>query len=151
MNRERELLQRVAVQLLVFDLKKASDLVDEIQELLAQPEQTEQASFNWDGAPVICELNGYRYYLGPDADKELNWADAKAWCESVGGELPPRDILLQAYLNEDIKPLFKESWYWSSTDDYTTTDWIQDFSGGNQDTNGKNSTNYVRTVKRGKQ
>jgi hypothetical protein len=38
-SRERELLQRVAVQLPVFDLKKASDLVDEIQELLAQPEQ----------------------------------------------------------------------------------------------------------------
>lgn len=42
MNRERELLQTVAVQLLVFDLKKASDLVDEIQELLAQPEQEQE-------------------------------------------------------------------------------------------------------------
>ena len=39
MSEERELLQRVAVQLLVFDLKQSSDLVDEIQELLAQPEQ----------------------------------------------------------------------------------------------------------------
>ena len=42
MSKERELLQTVAVQLLVFDLKQSSDLVDEIQELLAQPEQTEQ-------------------------------------------------------------------------------------------------------------
>ena len=39
MSEERELLQRVAVQLLVFDLKQSSDLVDEIQELLAQPEK----------------------------------------------------------------------------------------------------------------
>ena len=39
MSIERELLQRVAVQLLVFDLKQSSDLVDEIQELLAQPEK----------------------------------------------------------------------------------------------------------------
>ena len=47
MSRERELLQRVAVQLPVFDLKKASDLVDEIQELLAQPEQTKQEPVAW--------------------------------------------------------------------------------------------------------
>jgi hypothetical protein len=38
MSKERKLLEKVAVQLLVFDLKKASDLVDEIQELLAQPD-----------------------------------------------------------------------------------------------------------------
>ena len=38
MSKERELLARVAVQLLVFDLKQSSDLVDEIRELLAQPE-----------------------------------------------------------------------------------------------------------------
>ena len=39
MSKERKLLEKVAVQLSVFDLKKASDLVDEIKELLAQPEQ----------------------------------------------------------------------------------------------------------------
>jgi hypothetical protein len=39
MSKERKLLEKVAVQLLVFDLKKASDLVDEIQELLAQPDE----------------------------------------------------------------------------------------------------------------
>ena len=40
MSRERKLLEKVAVQLSVFDLKKASDLIGEIQELLAQPEQS---------------------------------------------------------------------------------------------------------------
>ena len=45
MSKERELLARVAVQLLVFDLKQSSDLVDEIQELLAQPEQTEPVAW----------------------------------------------------------------------------------------------------------
>ena len=39
MSKERKLLEKVAVQLPVFDLKKASDLVDEIQELLAQPDE----------------------------------------------------------------------------------------------------------------
>ena len=47
MSKERKLLEKVAVQLPVFDLKKASDLVDEIQELLAQPEQTKQEPVAW--------------------------------------------------------------------------------------------------------
>ena len=38
MSKERELLEKIAVQLPVFDLEKASALVDEIQKLLAQPE-----------------------------------------------------------------------------------------------------------------
>ena len=51
MSKERKLLEKVAVQLLVFDLKKASDLVDEIQELLAQPEEEEDE--------YISEESGY--------------------------------------------------------------------------------------------
>ena len=43
MSRERELLQRVAVQLLVFDLKQSYALIVEIQELLAQPEQIKRS------------------------------------------------------------------------------------------------------------
>ena len=74
MSKERELLQRVAVQLLVFDLKQSSDLVDEIQELLAQPEQTEPVEIcpdcgskvRWyhcrEGTRVICgdKCQGYK-------------------------------------------------------------------------------------------
>ena len=140
-------------------LEKHEELKKQVQELSFQQDLNQEQLlaiingafkeiFNWENSLVICEINGYRWHLGTEADKEMSWNDAKDWCESVGGELPPRDILLQAYLNEDIKPLFKESWYWSSTDDYTTTDWIQDFCGGNQDTNGENRTNYVRTVKK---
>ena len=74
MGKERELLARVAVQLLVFDLKQSSDLVDEIQELLAQPEQTEPVEIcpdcgskvRWyhcrEGTRVICgdKCQGYK-------------------------------------------------------------------------------------------
>ncbi len=39
MTEVRELLEKIAVQLSVFDLKQSYALIGEIQELLAQPEQ----------------------------------------------------------------------------------------------------------------
>lgn len=107
-----------------------------------------QASFNWDKAPVICELNGYRWHLGQETYEELNWNDAIEWCQSVGGGLPPRDILLQCYMNEDIKSLFKTEWYWSSTEFDTSDAWVQYFFNGNQDTYTKTNKTCVRAVKK---
>ena len=108
----------------------------------------EEQPFNWDDAPVICEINGYRWLLGPEADDEMNWADAKDWYESVGGELPPRDILLQCFMKDDIKPLFKTSWYWSSTEFSATSTWRQSFFNGIQYGGSKLNHNYVRAVKK---
>jgi len=124
--------------------KKIKELQAQIEALKAQ----NMTNFNWSEAPIICELNGYRWYLGPEGDVELNWVDAMAWCESAGGELPSRDILLQAYLNEDIKPLFKKSWYWSSTEFDATYVWGQGFSSGDQYGNGKALSYYVRAVRK---
>ena len=53
----RELLEKVAVQLSVFDLKKASDLVDEIQELLAQPEQPEPVYWENEKKALLNEID----------------------------------------------------------------------------------------------
>lgn len=138
----------------VSSLQKIRELQDQIDMLKAEIE-TEQESFNWDEAPVICELNGYRWLLGKEADDELDWQDAKDWCEAVGGELPTREVLLMAYLNEDIKPLFKEFWHWSSTEFNATGAWRQTFTNGNQTfTNGnqtygnKTSNYYVRAVRK---
>jgi hypothetical protein len=127
-------------------LQKIKELQDQIDALKAQ----EKVSFNWENAPVICELNGYRWILGQEADKELNWQDAKDWCKSVGGELAPRDILLQCYMNEDIKPLFKDGWYWSGTESSASTAWGQLFGNGNQDNdfNFKTYNFYVRAVRK---
>ena len=105
-------------------------------------------SFDWKNEPIICELNGYRWFLGTEADEEMSWNDAKAWCKSVGGELPPRDILLQAYLNEDINPLFKKSWYWSSTEFSAAVAWGQTFGSGGQYNYGKANYSCVRAVKK---
>jgi hypothetical protein len=107
-----------------------------------------QKTFDWKNGPIICELNGYRWHLGTEADKAMNWAEAKAWCESVGGELPPRDVLLQAYLNEDIKTIFQKDWYWSGTEFNTQGAWRQLFGNGFQDYSFKTDTCYVRAVKK---
>ncbi len=127
-------------------LQKIKELQEQIDVLKAEAQVAE--SFNWDKAPVICEINSYRWHLGPEADEELNWADAKAWCQSVGGELPPRDILLQCFMNEDTKPLFKASWYWSSTEFDATYAWGQYFNSGTQYNYNKTLINYVRAVRK---
>jgi len=112
--------------------------------LISQEEQ----SFNWGDAPVICELNGYRWYLGQEADEEMNWHEAVEWCRSVGGELLPREVLLMCYIKEDIKPSFKTSWYWSSAEFDAMHAWGQDFSNGYQYTSHKGNNFYVRAVKK---
>jgi hypothetical protein len=43
---------------------------------------------------------------------------------------------------------FASDFYWSSTEYNSNYAWIQDFNGGNQSTNGKNGSNYVRAVRR---
>ena len=78
----------------------------------------------------------------------MNWAEAKARCESVGGELPPRDVLLQAYLNEDIKTIFQKDWYWSGTEFDARGAWDQGFGNGYQGSSTKTSSEYVRAVKK---
>lgn len=42
---------------------------------------------------------------------DLNWAGAKAWAASVGGELPNRQE--QALLYANCKPHLQPSWHWS--------------------------------------
>ena len=68
MSKERELLQRVAVQLSVFDLKQSYALIEEIQELLAQPEQTEPVE--------IC----------PDCGSKVTWYHCREGTRVVCGD-----------------------------------------------------------------
>jgi hypothetical protein len=79
MSKERKLLEKVAVQLLVFDLKKASDLVDEIQELLAQPDEEpvsdEEIQILYDRHEFAMESDEYMWGFR-DAEK----------AHSIGGE-----------------------------------------------------------------
>jgi hypothetical protein len=103
--------------------------------------------YNWNNAPVICTLNGVKWLLGPETEEELTWGAAKDWCKSVGGGLPPRDVLLQAYLDEDIRKEFAYNYYWSSTENDSTSAWSQYFYNGFQDYGLKSFTLPVRAVR----
>ena len=100
--------------------------------------------FDWDNAPTICELNGYRWVLGRQAVDKMNWADAIEWCKESGGVLPPLEILLIAYLTQDV--WFNAS-YWSSWEGKGGVAWYQDFYEGTQGAFGKSSAFEVRAVK----
>jgi len=51
-------------------------------------------------------------YWGETAEEEMNWDEAKDWCEEQGGRLPTKIELLQAYEEVDG---FIASLYWSAT------------------------------------
>jgi len=103
---------------------------------------------NWANAPTITTIDGFKWILGPKAPEDLDWYDGVAWCKSVGGELPPREVLLMCYLNEDIKKEFTETNYWSSTEFSETGAWLQYFNIGDQYFTYKTETDYVRAVRR---
>ncbi len=61
---------------------------------------------------------------------DMNWADACAWAESVGGSLPTRAE--QAVLFGTLKDQFQRDWYWSSEQAGPSTAWYQYFNLGFQ-------------------
>ena len=130
------------------------NIKQEIKDLQARVALLEQQliddeHYDWDDAPVICQLNGFEYRLGPESSDELNWHDAIDWCKSVGGELPSREVLLICYVNEAIRNHFAASYYWSSTEASATAAWYQGFGNGYQYTYAnKSGSSYVRAVRR---
>jgi hypothetical protein len=116
----------------------------EVDKMLAQAGALKAEGFNWDKAPVICELNGYRWHLGPESPEPMAWDGAIEWCKSVGGELPPREILCMASLTFDW---FGERPYWSSTEFYATYAWVKHFRCGDEFYATKAYQTYVRAVR----
>jgi hypothetical protein len=95
----------------------------------------------------ICTINGTKWLLGNEAPERMNWERAKAWCDSIGQQLPPREVLLMAYLNPEIRCSFANYYYWSSTEDGSDGAWLQNFNNGYQDSATKPSTFLVRAVR----
>ena len=104
--------------------------------------------YQWEDSTEICELNGHVWHMGPEADVELTWEEAKAWCRSIGGELPPREVLMLASINEDIKPFFKKDVYWSATEINYSTAWVRNLHNNYEDYNDKNHVNRVIAVRK---
>ena len=128
--------------------KQIIELQNQITTLQEQFNNLKKGYYDWDNAPTIVEINGFKWLLGPEAPNELNWDDAMEWCKCVGGELPPRDILLLSYMKEEIKKEFAETYYWSSTEFSAAYAWGQYFPNGNQFNYDKTASYYVRAVKK---
>lgn len=85
-------------------------------------------------------------------NEELNWAAAKKWAESVGGELPTRPVaaMLFANANANAKGQFEPEWHWTSEAYSGSGAWIQSFGDGDQDTchvdNGGSCARAVRMI-----
>ena len=95
----------------------------------------------------ICTLNSFKWVLGEEAPKPMNWYDAKAWCKSINQELPSREVLLMAYLNPETKNHFAVDSYWGSTESDSGYAWFQYFDTGNQYDYYTDIPNRVRAVR----
>jgi len=92
---------------------------------------------------TIQEIPAKTLKWGKSSDKEMNWSEAKDWCEKQGGRLPTLIELLQAY--EDVDG-FKKDYYWSATEYSATLAWGVNFSTGGPDLDGESNAYYVRCV-----
>ena len=95
----------------------------------------------------ICILNGTKWILGDESTEPLDWNEAKAWCKSIGQDLPPREVLLMAFLNPEIRSNFANGEYWSSSEFDSYIAWYQSFNVGNQNYYYKYNALSVRAVR----
>ena len=85
--------------------------------------------------------------------KDLPWADAKAWAESVDGVLPTRPIAALLYAN--AKGEFEKSWHWTADELQADTGnkrdesfaWFCDFFSGRQSIGRKDGYYAARAVR----
>lgn len=107
-----------------------------------KPKEAEKGDF-------ICEIDGVKWWLGPESKKEMTWESAKEWAEQQGCSLPPREVLLMCYINKDTRKQFKDWVYWSSSEyehDPAAVAWLQGFLDGHQINRSKVNATFVRGV-----
>ena len=90
----------------------------------------------------------YHLILLPNQATGINWADAKAFAEKQGGELPTRRE--QSLLFANLKEQFEGEYYWSSEQYASDSDyaWFQGFGNGNQHHYTTNNKLRARAVRR---
>lgn len=95
----------------------------------------------------IMEIKAQKLEWGNTCNKELNWEDAKKWCEKQGDgwRLPTRLELLEAY--EQKIGGFKSNNYWSSTEGNSYVAWVENFFSGSQSYNYEDNGYYVRCIR----
>ncbi|MFA6314959.1 MAG: DUF1566 domain-containing protein [Candidatus Paceibacterota bacterium] len=92
-------------------------------------------------------IEGKTLEWGEVSDREMDWFEAKAWCEERGGRLPTRVELLQAF-DEKVEG-FQGFYFWSSTEYYNNTAlaWPVNLASGYTNFNTKTNSGYVRCVR----
>ena len=100
---------------------------------------------------AIISADGSRSHhiiLLPGDHDDANWNDAKAWTESIGGELPDR--VESALMFATMKDEFKPDWYWTRTQhaSYSAYAWVQYFTDGSQDYGRQSLSIRARAVRR---
>ena len=83
--------------------------------------------------------------LAEKPDKQLNWADAKNWAESVDGELPARPAAALLFAN--AKEQFEKDWHWTSEPFGGSSAWVQHFDYGGQYWNSVDYESCARAVR----
>jgi len=83
--------------------------------------------------------------LADKPGKDLNWADAKKWAESVDGELPARPAAAMLFAN--AKDQFEKDWHWTSEAYIGSGAWMQFFHYGDQYWDYVNFKNCARAVR----
>jgi hypothetical protein len=86
--------------------------------------------------------------LLPGLKENVNWKDAMAWAQSIGGDLPNR--CESALLFATFKDQFKPEWHWLNKQHAVSSvcAWVQRFTNGNQDYHHKSNEYRARAVRR---
>lgn len=93
-------------------------------------------------------MPSHHMVLLPGEADEVNWKDAQAWAEQMGGELPHR--CEQALLFANLRDEFASAWYWSNAQhaSYSDVAWCQYFGNGDQVNVRKHTELRARAVRR---
>ena len=146
---------KVTLEQIETEQSKVSELISKFKKqlkttLFEVPAAKIELNFGERYAGLILDDQGqpsHHLILLPDREeKDVNWADAKKWAESVGGELPTRKE--QSLLFANLKGEFEECWHWSSEPRGDSCAWLQGFGDGDQRCSGSNSTYRARAVRR---
>jgi len=101
--------------------------------------------------PVLDADGNVKHHLVLLADKpegRLNWNDAEAWAEKVGGSLPTRQE--QSLLFANCNPHLEASWHWSSEshENDASSAWYCYFLDGSQNCIHKSNEGSAVAVRR---
>ena len=69
-----------------------------------KPKEAEKGDF-------ICEIDGVKWWLGPESEEEMSWGDAKEVGRTARLFPSSTKLLLMLHSTKDTKQ-FKECWYW---------------------------------------